>query len=125
MKRPSWLLTADLLQDKPKLFEAFIECSTWVLALAMHHVSNSSAAVKVVLPFKDGIVSVTCLGFNSPLAVSPPSTITTSPGWRYLKLPHSLKICTSLISPSNKSETKHAPLFGVTAIRHFKILQCV
>ena len=99
--------------------------STWVLALSMHHVSNSSAAVKLVLPFKDGIASVTCLGFNSPLAVSPPSAITTSPGLRCLKLPHSLKICTSLISPSNKSETKHAPLFGVTAIRHFKILQCL
>ena len=29
------------------------------------------------------------------------------------------------MSPSNKSDTKHAPPFGVTAIRHLKVLVCL
>ena len=70
-------------------------------------------------PKKGGINMVACLGSNNSCTVKPLSTKIKSPGLIKSKIPDFLKIETSLILPSNKSDMKQAPPLGVTAIKHF------
>lgn len=88
----------------------------------MYYVFNFFVVVKLVFFFKDGIVSVICLGFNSFLVVSLLFIIIILLGWRYFKLLYFLKICILLILFLNKFEIKYVLLFGVIVIRYFKIL---
>ena len=80
----------------------------------MRRVSNSSAALILFLSLKnDWIFDYTWKGFKRSCTVKPRSAKTKSYGLRCFKRLLSLKMWTSSISPSNKSETKYAPPLGV------------
>ena len=107
-------------------FKRWLNLSTYFLALAIFRVESSSAALKLVLPFKNaGMLTWACKGFTRSCTVNPLSASIMSPGSICFRIPLSSKSYTSEMSPSNKSDTKHAPPLGVTAIMHLKVFPCL